>query len=199
MSFSQPDKKNTFTELTTLFQGEIHEGAMVVGLLSIALLVLWDRSKPLKISFLPGPLAVVLLGVAFTFLFRSVGGDWLIGPKHLVLIPTPEPGQSNVSSFLSSLTMADFSQWRNSQVYVAAFTIAIVASLETLLNAEAVDRLVRCSGRRRPVGSSLRRELEILWQGSSVPPRLRRSSSEARSMWLRERSRKSPPFSTACC
>lgn len=137
MSFEQPDKKNTFTELATLFQGEIHEGAMIVGLLSIALLVFWDRCTPLKKSFFPAPLAVVLLGVAFTFFFRSVGGAWLIGPSHLVDVP----GDGSVKTFLSSLTMADFSAWNNSEVYMAAITIAIVASLETLLNAEAVDKL----------------------------------------------------------
>jgi carbonic anhydrase len=137
MSFDQPDSKNTFTELATIFEGEIHLGAMVVGFASIALLVLWDRYKPLKNSFLPGPLAVVLVGVGFTFLLRAVGGDWLIGPSHLVQIPVAE----SLSELTSFLRMADFSQWQNSQVYIAAFTIAIVASLETLLNAEAVDKL----------------------------------------------------------
>lgn len=137
MSFDQPDSKNTFTELFTIFEGDIHLGAMVVGLVSIALLLCWDRFKLLKKSFIPGPLVVVCVGVAFTFLFRSVGGDWLIGKTHLVQIP----GSGSFSDFAASLRMADFSKWQNSSVYVAAFTIAIVASLETLLNAEAVDNL----------------------------------------------------------
>ncbi len=137
MSFDQPDSKNTFTELLTIFEGDIHLGAMVVGLVSIALLLCWDRFKLLKKSIIPGPLVVVCVGVAFTFLFRSVGGDWLIGKTHLVQIP----GGGSFSDFADSLRMADFSKWQNSSVYVAAFTIAIVASLETLLNAEAVDNL----------------------------------------------------------
>lgn len=137
MSFQQPDDKNTFSELLTIFEGEIHLGAMVIGFLSIALLVFWDRCKPLKESFFPGALAVVLLGVAVKFIFDAAGGDWIIGTSHLVQIP----GDGSFKAFFDSLQMADFSKLGESQVYMAAFTIAIVASLETLLNAEAVDKL----------------------------------------------------------
>ncbi len=137
MSFVQPDEHTTFTELGTVFGGDIHLGAAVVGLASIALLVLWDRTRFLKRSNVPGPLVVVLLGVVLHLLFQRIGGAWAIGPSHLVQIPVAE----SAAGFLSFFRIPDFTQWSNPAIYFAAVTIAIVASLETLLNLEAVDKL----------------------------------------------------------
>ena len=137
MSFSQPDEQNTFSELLTLFAGDIHFGAAVVGLLSVALLLLWGRINLLKKSIVPGPLVVVLLGVGLHILFQQLGKPWAIGVSHLVQIPVAE----SASDLISFLRFPDFSQWANPAIYIAGVTIAIVASLETLLNLEAVDKL----------------------------------------------------------
>lgn len=137
MSFIQPDEHNTFTELLTVLSGEIHLGAMVVGLLSLVLLVIWDRIGFLKKSVIPGPLVVVLFGVALQFVFQAMGGAWAIGTSHLVQIPVAESAR-DVASFL---ILPDFAQWSNPAIYIAGLTIAIVASLETLLNLEAADKL----------------------------------------------------------
>ncbi len=87
MSFSQPDQENTFTEIGTVLLGDIHVGAAFIGMVSIAMLVLWDRNQRLKNSIIPGPLIVVLGGVAIQFLFARLGGIWAIGESHLVQIP----------------------------------------------------------------------------------------------------------------
>lgn len=137
MSFIQPDHENTFTELLTLFSGDFHTGAMVIGLISIAFLVIWDRIPLLKKSLVPSPLIVVLLGVAISELFRGWGGNWIVGNLHLVQIPVAK----DVHEFFGFLTLPDFTQWSNHAVYIGAITIAVVASLETLLNLEAVDKI----------------------------------------------------------
>ena len=137
MSFSQPDDQNTFSELLTLVAGDIHFGAAVVGLLSIALLLVWGRVKFLTNSLVPGPLVVVLMGVGLHIFFQKLGSPWSIGSSHLVQIPVAE----SASDLVSFLTFPDFAQWANPAIYFAAVTIAIVASLETLLNLEAVDKL----------------------------------------------------------
>jgi carbonic anhydrase/SulP family sulfate permease len=137
MSFSQPDSENTFSELLTVLAGDIHMGAAIVGIASIALLIFWDRVKPLKKSIVPGPLVVVLFGVLLQFLFARLGGLWVIESSHLVQIPVAE----DLGGVLKFLAFPDFSQWANPAIYTAAVTIAIVASLETLLNLEAVDKL----------------------------------------------------------
>jgi carbonic anhydrase/SulP family sulfate permease len=136
MSFLQPDQENTFSELLRSIT-DLHQGAALIGLLSVAVLVLWAKVKPLRDSLMPAPLAVVLLGVGLNFVFRGLGDQWWVGSSHLVQVPVAE----DVSSFLGFLQNPDFSQWANPALYSAALTVAIVASLETLLNLEAVDNL----------------------------------------------------------
>ena len=137
MAFFQPDKQNTISELGQLAAGFVEPGAAVIGLGSVAVLVVWGRWKLLKQSPVPAPLAVVLLGVGVSQLFRHVGEPWLIDASHLVQVPVAE----SAAGFLEFLQWPAFAQWRNPAVYVAALTLAAVASLETLLNLEAVDKL----------------------------------------------------------
>ncbi len=136
MSFLQPDQKNTFTELFgSVF--DIQPGAAMVGILGILLLVLWDRSKTLKKSPVPSALVVVAMGVIVNRVLQSTGSSWAIAPSHLVQVPVAQ----SVEAFTGLLRYPDFSQLTNPAVYVAAVTIAIVATLETLLNLEAVDKI----------------------------------------------------------
>ncbi|MCD0461535.1 bifunctional SulP family inorganic anion transporter/carbonic anhydrase [Roseiconus lacunae] len=136
MSFAQPDHENTFSELVSMVD-DFHIGAAAVGLLAIGLLVLWQKFDVLRKSIVPGPLAAVLFGVSLHLFFLSLGGNWAIGPEHLVQIPVAESA-ADLSTFL---TFPDIGAFLNPAIYVAAVTIAIVASLETLLNLEAVDKL----------------------------------------------------------
>ena len=136
MSWVQPDNETTLSELISTL-GDLHSGAIVIGAASIILLLIWDRSKFLKGSLVPGPLVVVLMGVAINAFFSTIGETWQVTGKHLVFIPVTESPRE----VLSFLKHPDFSQWTNPAVYMAGITIAIVASLETLLNLQAVDKL----------------------------------------------------------
>ncbi len=136
MSFFQPDQRNTFTELLDAVL-DIQPGAALVGLLGILLLVLWDRVKMLKKSPVPAALVVVIMGVVISLILRQSGSGWAIAASHLVQVPVAK----DLSAFLGFLQFPDFTQLANPAVYVAAFTIAIVATLETLLNLEAIDKL----------------------------------------------------------
>jgi MFS superfamily sulfate permease-like transporter len=136
MAFEQPDHENTFTELwSALF--DIQPGAAVVGVLSIILMIVWDRFKVLKNGVIPAPLVVVLAGVGVSMLMKQMGGAWEIGATHLVQVPVA----NDLGAFLGFLRFPEFSALANPAVYSAACTIAIVASLETLLNLEAVDKI----------------------------------------------------------
>ena len=135
MSFEQADHENTFSELAkTIF--DIHPGAALVGAISLLLLIVWDRTK-LKKLLIPAPLIVVVLGVALSVLFRRFGSPWEIEPSHLVQVPI----LSDAGGWSQFIVTPDFSQLASPAVYLAAVTIAIVASLETLLNIEAVDKI----------------------------------------------------------
>lgn len=136
MEFAQPDERNTFSALfNTLF--DLHPGAALIGILSAVLLLGWSRSRWLVKSRIPAPLAVVVLAVLFNELFVRSGTALGIEPTHLVQVPVTE----TLQDFGNLLAFPDWSQWQNPAVYTGAVTIALVASLETLLNLEAVDKI----------------------------------------------------------
>ena len=136
MSFSQPDHENTLSEIYAML-GDLHSGAATIGLLSIVILVAWSKIPFLKKSIVPAPLVVVVFGVAMNKLFQIFGGGWTVKGSHLVQVPI----SNDLREFVGFLRLPDFSQWSNPAVYTAGLTIAIVASLETLLNLEATDKL----------------------------------------------------------
>ncbi len=130
---------NILEQIARIFTGEIHWGAFVIGALSLALLITWDKIKALKQSLVPAPLVVVLLGVALSLLLKAIGGELALSDqaRYMVTVPVSE----SISSFFGLVKLPDFTQLLNPGVYVAGVTIAIVASLETLLNLDAVDKL----------------------------------------------------------
>jgi carbonic anhydrase len=154
-SFEQPDHQNTFSEIGLLFQGQIHTGAMVVGIVSLILLVAWERVAKLKKSSIPAAVVVVLLGAIIAELFRHLGGPWQIESSHLVDVPVAKSWQE----FLGFFASPSWTCWNQSSIYLAGMTIALVASLETLLNLEAVDKIDPAQRRSPP-------NRELLAQGA---------------------------------
>ena len=136
MAFLQADGRNTFSEIAQALRAFL-PGAALVGLSCIAMLFVWEKSR-LKKSFFPAPLAAMLLGVAISELLRVSGSSWIIEESHLVEVPIVGVNGQGWNTIFS---MPDWSQWNNPKIYTAAITLAIVASLETLLNLEATDKL----------------------------------------------------------
>jgi len=139
LDFQQPDQHNTLSELYYMLDG-ITPGALVVTLVSLAVLILWDqpfikRFKPLQ--YVQGPLVAVVVGILLNLAFAAFAPSLAIDRQHLVSIPVIE----GFSSLSNHLTFPDFSQITNTSVLTIAFTMAIVASLETLLCVEATDKL----------------------------------------------------------
>ncbi|MVZ63062.1 SulP family inorganic anion transporter [Sphingobacterium humi] len=116
----------------TIF-ASVNWGATIICLLSLAVLIYWPRIKPL--NKVPAPLIVVLLGVGLGYAFRGTG--LALNTDHFVSIPVV----SSIAEFQGLFIFPDFSQIFNKEVWIVAFTIAIIASLETLLSIEAVDKL----------------------------------------------------------
>lgn len=140
--FSQlADGENTISEIYRAIV-TASPGAVLISMLSIGVLILWERSAGRGVKFfknLPAALTVVLLGVAFNQVYRLYYPDWYLGDnnEHMVRIPVFRAGQNVASIF----DFPDFSVFINPALYSVAATIALVASLETLLNLEAADRL----------------------------------------------------------
>jgi len=138
-SFFTNDGENTFSIIMKAWD-LLTPGALLISAISLALLVLWDKvlSKKHRIfQLLQGPIVVVLLGILFTYLFQNRILEFTLSPDQVVTLPVA----TSVSAFFSQFSFPDFSQLTNIEVYKVAVVMAIVASLETLLCAEATDKL----------------------------------------------------------
>ncbi len=136
-SFIQ-DGGNTFTEIFATFR-YISPGATLVAVMGLGILILWDKvlTKKAKIfKLIQGPLVAVIFGIVF-FLITQNNAFWGISADHLVSVPVPE----DMDSFLGQFSFPNFGAILNTEIWVTAFTIALVASLETLLCVEATDKL----------------------------------------------------------
>ena len=133
-AFQQPDRHNTLSELVYMLDA-INPGAVIITLIGLALMILWERpfiKRNRMLSLLPGPLLAVLAGIGLAATF-STRPDLAIGAGHFVGLPD--------IGGLSDLPRMNVSGFLDSHVWITALTIAVVASLETLLSVEAVDKL----------------------------------------------------------
>ncbi|TCB31775.1 sulfate permease [Acinetobacter sp. ANC 4635] len=112
----------------------IDVGAAVIGVLSVALILLWDQT-PLKKLQLPSALVAVVFAGVLNWLLIQTGSSFAVGDQHLIDLPSLFSSEEKIFYF------PDFSYWNNPQIYVGAVTLAVVASLETLLNLEAADKM----------------------------------------------------------
>ena len=112
---------------------------MISGV-ALLILIAWESQLLKRISFLqmiPGPLVAVIWGVIYNGLALRYAPDWGISQKHLVTLP--ELGSA--TNFINQLQLPDFSHITDPKIFSIAATLAIIASLETLLSIEAVDKL----------------------------------------------------------
>lgn len=131
-SFKNITEGNTFSALLAAVE-RINYGAVIISLTSIGLMLFWPKIK--KLSTVPAALMVVIAGILLNEVFK--GTKLALAADQLVSIPMV----SSFTEFTGLFTFPDFSQIGNPDVWVIAITIAVVASLETLLSVEAVDKI----------------------------------------------------------
>lgn len=137
--FAQQDGDTTFSALKSMLD-DITPSAVIVSVICLAILILWESvlSKKAKVfRLIQGPLVAVAFGIVFQLITSKFASSWALNGDHLVSVPVAE----SLSGFLGLLTHPDWSQLGNSAVWITAVTIAVVASLETLLCVEATDKL----------------------------------------------------------
>ena len=139
LAFQQADGENTITELFHLTE-YISPGALIITLVSLAILLIYETRffKSRKVfQIIPGPLVAVIVGIILNLLFQGSSIYQLMDDQTVTL-----PVASSLSEFLGNFTFPDFAgSLGNPQVYVQAMVVAVVASLETLLSVEAIDKL----------------------------------------------------------
>ena len=137
-AFFQMDGETTFSGIFNAIKF-ISPGATLVAFLGIATLVLWEKvlTKKAKIfKLIQGPLVAVIIGIIY-YVVTAGNPVWGISTDHLVSVPVP----ADANSFLAQFSLPNFAAITRSDIWLTAFTIALVASLETLLCVEATDRL----------------------------------------------------------
>jgi MFS superfamily sulfate permease-like transporter len=136
-AFEKGSETGFFTEIISAIN-YAHLGAIIVTVVSIGILVAFSKVAFLKkIKAVPGALVVVVVGIIINEIFKSTGSNLAISQEHLVTLPTA----SSFNEFIGHFTRPDFSAFANSQVWIVAITIAVVASIETLLCLEAGDKM----------------------------------------------------------
>ena len=137
-SFIQQDGHNTFSEMSYML-GNLSNTAMLISGLGLLILILWEQKFIKNLSFstiIQGPLVVVLMGIGVNVFFANYEG-LALNASQIVAIPVKD----GFSGFLTQFTTPDFKAFLNPSIYAIGVTMAVVASLETLLCVEATDKL----------------------------------------------------------
>jgi MFS superfamily sulfate permease-like transporter len=137
-SFFHVDVENTFSEILNAINF-ISPGATLIALFALAILLLWSEVLDAKGKFfklVQGPLVAVAAGIIY-FVSTNGSTQWGISSNLLVSVPVPE----DAASFFAQFSFPNFGAISNPDIWIVAFTIALVASLETLLCVEATDKI----------------------------------------------------------
>ncbi len=129
---------DSFMEKVNSFFSNISIGSTIIALIGLAILLFWQNvlsSKGKFFQLVQGPLVAVVAGIVYHL--ATNGTTYGIASGQLVNVPVP----SDFSSFLGQFSFPNFGVITMPEVWITAFTIALVASLETLLCVEATDKL----------------------------------------------------------
>ena len=135
-TFLQPDNQNTLTEILVSISN-YSMGAVLIATLCLLLLIVWGKpviTRHKILSNIPGPLMAVGLGIVLQLTLARIAPSIALAKEHLVDLPS-------LSDIGTSFSFPDWSILATKKVYVVAITLALVASLETLLNIEAADKM----------------------------------------------------------
>jgi MFS superfamily sulfate permease-like transporter len=136
-SFVQRNGDNSFSSLFEVFN-HVQFGAIIITIVSLIILISWDRVPFLKkLKLVPGALIAVASGIILNEIFISTGSPLAISSEHLVSLPVP----TSFDELKSIIVTPNFSGFTNPKVWIVGMTIAVVASIETLLCIEASDRM----------------------------------------------------------
>lgn len=136
-TFIQANNENTFSGIAHAFQA-ITPIAALIGVVGILFQIGWEKFSAKQkgfIKLIPAPLIVVLLGIAINAVAQN--GSGALQAEHLVNLPVAK----GAGAFFSFFTAPDWNAIASKEVWITAVTLALVASLETLLSIEAIDDL----------------------------------------------------------
>jgi len=136
VAFKVTDTENTFSLFLHAFQ-HVEWGAVIISFVSLGILIIWEKTPLHKFHWMPGALLVVIVGVLINLAFEAFAPGFFLSQSHLVALPQI----GSAEDFLSGFVFPDFSTLSNPVVWEIGITIGMIASIETLLTVEAVDKL----------------------------------------------------------
>ena len=139
LSFLQRDGLNTVTAIMSSISDFLLLGPMLIAAISLVFLFWWDSHRPKEgpLRQLPGPLVVVIFAVLANEFFKTFAPSLAVEASHLVQVPVA----GSLGEFAGQFSTPDFSMIGLPAVWTIALTLAIVASLESLLCVKAVDEI----------------------------------------------------------
>jgi MFS superfamily sulfate permease-like transporter len=135
-AFLQANAENTFTAIGHAL-ARIEPAAIVLSVVALIILLVWDYTRLRRLRWLPAPVIVVLIGTLGQWLLPRLHPALQLGPEHLVALPIP----ATLVEFTELFAFPDWSVLSRTDTWRVALTLAVVASLETLLSLEATDRI----------------------------------------------------------
>ena len=124
--------RNSFAHVKDIYYHS-SKGAFLIAISSLGLLILWKKTLAKKLPFLPTSFIVVLYGILMAFLFKEYIPSLALKPTQFVNVPDHLFGKIRLPDYQSIFT--------NAAIWKTAVVICLVASLETLLSIEAVDKI----------------------------------------------------------
>ena len=137
-AFRQMDGHNTLSELGYMMEA-ISPGATIICFVGLAILILWEQDfikKTPGLNLVQGPLVAVIAGIFLNIAFTG-SEDYALRADQMVSIPMA----GSIAGFFGQFSLPDFSRLGEGLIWTTGLTIAVVASLETLLCVEATDKL----------------------------------------------------------
>jgi MFS superfamily sulfate permease-like transporter len=139
-AFMQMDQRNTFSTLVDFPMEYFSPLALIISVASLVFLFWWDKRQPKMtniLRYIPGPLVVVVFGITANLLALQFAPGMALGGSHLVGVPVT----TSAADFFGQLSFPDVSYLMHSGIWMTAITLALVASIESILSVEAIDKL----------------------------------------------------------
>lgn len=159
----------------------INTGASVIAIISIIIMVYWQRVPIKALKIIPAPIIAVLASVLLNEVYLNIWPSYGLTGKHLVNMPVID----SFRDIFNQIEFPNFSIWTNPKVYFYALTITIIASLETLLSLEAAEKMDKkrryCSRNRELIAQGIGNTLSGLIGGIPITSVIIRSSVNVQS------------------
>lgn len=142
-SYMQETAESSFIEMVNAFGSNVSIGSIIISVVALLLLILWNTAwfkKQKLLKLVPGPLVAVLWGIGYNFFSQQFVPALAVSNEHLVNLPVIDKASDFFNNFMFP-NAGYLAHLSNPHVYTVAITIAIIASLETLLSLEATDKL----------------------------------------------------------